>query len=151
MTKYPLAALMLFSGALQAQQQPLAGTWLVNFQAGMRIEDGVATPLMGSGTLTVQAAGDSLIAMLATTPVPNMPARPPMRLAAKASTGEATFIAHSKATINVNGAEHEANVVSTWVLQAKGDSLVGTVARKIDSPEAGPQEPRPVTGVRKKG
>ena len=94
---------------------------------------------------------DSLIGTLATNPAPDMPARPPMRLAAKASTGEATFVAHSKATINVNGAEHEANVVSTWVLRAKGDSLVGTVARKIDSPDAGPQEPRPVTGTRKKG
>ena len=142
---------MLCSGTLQAQNQSLAGTWLVNFQAGMRIEDGVATPLMGTGTLTVQPAGDSLIGMLATTPGPDMPSRPPMRLAAKASTGEATFIAHSKATINMNGVEHEANVVSTWVLRAKGDSLVGTVARQIDSPDAGPQEPRPVTGTRKKG
>ena len=151
MTRTLVALLMLCHGALSAQQQPLVGTWLVNFQAGMRIEDGVATPIMGTGTLTVQAAGDSLIGMLATTPAPDMPARPPMRLAAKASTGEATFVAQSKATINVNGAEHEANVVSTWILRAKGDSLVGTIARKIDSPEAGPQEPRPVTGTRKKG
>ena len=151
MTRTLVALLMLCHGALSAQQQPLVGTWLVNFQAGMRIEDGVATPIIGTGTLTVEAAGDSLIGTLATTPAPDMPARPPVRLAAKASTGEATFIAHSKATINVNGAEHEANVVSTWVLRAKGDSLMGTVARKIESLEAGPQEPRPVTGTRKKG
>jgi hypothetical protein len=151
MTRTLVVLLTLCHGVLSAQQQPLAGTWLVNFQAGMRIEDGEATPLFATGTLTVQPVADSLIGMLATNPAPDMPARPPVRLAAKATTGEATFIAHSKATINVNGAEHEANVVSTWVLRAKGDSLVGTVARKIDSPEAGPQEPRPVTGTRKKG
>ncbi len=151
MTKKLLAVLMLCSGTLQAQNQSLVGTWQVNFQAGMRIEDGVATPIMGTGTLTVEAAGDSLIGMLAPTPAPDMPSRPPMRLAARASAGEATFLAHSKATINVNGAEHEASVVSTWVLRAKGDGLEGTVARQIDSPDAGPQEPRPVTGTRKKG
>ena len=151
MTRKLVVLLTLCHGALQAQQSPLAGAWLVNLQAGMRIEDGVATPLFATGTLTVQSVADSLIGTLATNPAPDMPARPPVRLAAKASTGEATFIAHSKATINVNGAEHEANVVSTWVLRATGDSLVGTVARMIDSPDAGPQEPRPVTGTRKKG
>ena len=138
-------------GILAAQQQPLAGTWQVTFQAGMRIADGEATPIMASGTLTVKPEADSLIGTLVTNPAPDMPERPPVRLAAKASSGEATFTAHGTATINVNGAKHEAAVVSTWVLRAKGDSLEGTVERKIDSPEAGPQEPRPVTGVRKKG
>lgn len=151
MTRKFLMMLALCPGVLVAQQQPLVGTWQVHFQAGMRIENGEATPIFANGTLTVQPVADSLIGTLATDPGPDMPARPPVRLAAKASTGEATFIANSKATINVNGAEHEASVVSTWVLRAKGDSLEGTVARKIDSPEAGPQEPRPVTGVRKKG
>jgi hypothetical protein len=151
MTRILVVLFALSHGVLNAQQSPLAGTWLVNFQAGMRVEDGVATPLFATGTLTVQSVADSLIGTLATNPAPDMPARPPVRLAAKASTGEATFIAHGKATINVNGAEHEAAVVSTWVLRAKGDSLEGTVARMIDSPEAGPQEPRPVTGTRKKG
>ena len=151
MTRKLALLLALSPGILPAQQQPLAGTWQVHFQAGMRIENGEATPIMATGTLTVKPEADSLIGTLETNPAPDMPARPPARLAAKASTGEATFIAHGKATINVNGAEHEAEVVSTWVLRAKGDSLEGTVSRKIDSPHAGPQEPRPVTGVRKKG
>ena len=151
MTRKLVVLLTLCHGVLHAQQSPLVGTWQVNFQAGMRIEDGVATPILATGTFTVESVADSLIGTLATNPAPDMPARPPVRLSAKASTGEATFVAHSKATINVNGAEHEANVVSTWVLWAKGDSLAGTVARMIDSPEAGPQEPTPVTGTRKKG
>lgn len=151
MTRKLVLFMALVPGALAAQQSPLAGTWQVHFQAGMRIEDGEATPIFANGTLTVQPAADSLIGTLTTDPAPDMPARPPVRLAARSSTGAATFIAHSKATINVNGSESEANVVSTWVLQAKGDSLAGTVTRTIDSPHAGPQEPRPVTGVRKKG
>ena len=151
MTRKLVLLLTLCHGILGAQQQPLAGTWQVTFQAGMRIADGEATPIMATGTLTVKPEADSLIGTLETNPGPDMPPRPPVRLAAKASTGEATFTAQGKATININGAEHEAAVVSTWVLRAKGDSLEGTVARKIDSPDAGPQEPRPVTGIRKKG
>ncbi len=151
MTRTLVLLLVLGHGALQAQQSPLVGSWKITFPAGMRIEDGVATPIIATGSLTVQPAGDSLIANLATDPAPDMPARPAVRLAAKSGTGEATFIGHSKATINVNGQENEATVVSTWVLQAKGDSLAGTVQRKIDSPHAGPQEPRPVSGVRQKG
>lgn len=151
MTRTLVVLLALSHGALQAQQPSLAGAWKITYPAGMRIEDGVATPIMATGSLTVQPAGDSLIATLATDPGPDMPARPPLRLAAKSGPGEATFIGRSKATINVNGAEHEAAVTSTWVLRAKGDSLTGTVERKIDSPEAGPQEARPVTGVRKQG
>ena len=151
MTRKLVALLALCHGALSAQQQPLVGSWQVHFQSGMRIENGEATPLFATGTLTVQPVADSLIGTLTTDPAPDMPARPPVRLAAKASSGEATFIANSKATINVNGAESDAAVVSTWILRAKGDSLLGTVERKIDSPHAGPQEPKPVTGVRKKG
>ena len=150
MTRKLVALLTLCHGALSAQQ-PLVGTWQVHFQAGMRIENGDATPIFANGTLAVQSVADSLIGTLTTEPGPDMPARPPVRLAAKATPGEARFVAHSKATINVNGSESEAEVVSTWVLRAKGDSLVGTVERKIDSPHAGPQEPRPVTGVRQKG
>jgi hypothetical protein len=151
MTRKLVALLFLIPAALPAQQQPLVGTWQVHFQAGMRIENGDATPIFADGTLTVKPIGDSLLATLATDPAPGMPARPPVRLAAKATADEAKFVAHSKATINMNGSESEADVVSTWILRAKGDSLVGTVERKIDSPHAGPQEPRPVTGVRKKG
>jgi hypothetical protein len=151
MTRTFVVLLVLSHGALHAQQSPLAGAWKVTYPAGMRIENDVATPIMATGSLTVQPAGDSLIATLTTDRAPDMPARPPLRLAAKSGSAEATFIGNSKATINVNGAEHEAAVVSTWVLRAQGDSLSGTVARKIDSPEAGPQEARPVTGVRKKG
>lgn len=151
MTRTLALLLALSPGMLGAQQSPLVGTWQVHFQAGMRIENGEATPIFADGTLSVQPVADSLIGTLVTDPAPDMPARPPVRMASRAATGEATFMANSKATINVNGAEHEANVVSTWILRAKGDSLVGTVERKIDSPHAGPQEPRPVTGVRRKG
>ena len=61
MTRKLVLLLTLCHGALAAQQQPLAGTWQVTFQAGMRIEDGEATPIMATGTLTIEAGSDSLI------------------------------------------------------------------------------------------
>ena len=151
MTRKLVVLLALCHGALSAQQQPLVGTWQVHFQSGMRIENGEATPLFATGTLTVQPVSDLLIGTLVADPSPDTPARPPVRLAAKASSGEATFIANSKATINVNGAEHEAAVVSTWVLRAQGDSLVGTWSGRSTVRTQGRRSRKPVTGVRKTG
>ena len=151
MTRAFVVLLTLCNCALQAQQQPLVGVWRISYTGGMRIEDGVATPIMATGTLTIEAKADSLVANLVTEPAPDLPARPPVRVATKAGAGDATFTAHTKATININGAEREATVVSTWVLRAKGDSLEGTVQRKIEGFEGGSQEPQPVTGTRRRG
>jgi hypothetical protein len=151
MTRAAVVILTLCAGALQAQQQPLVGVWQITYTGGMRIEDGVATPIMATGTLTIDAKADSLVANLATDPAPDLPARPPVRVATKAGAGDATFTAHTTATININGSEREATVVSTWVLRAKGDSLEGTVQRKIEGFEGGSQEPQPVTGTRRRG
>lgn len=152
MTRTLVIVLALSHGALQAQQQPLAGSWQVTYPAGMRIENGVETPLIATGSLTIEPRADSLIATLATDPSPDMPPRPPLRLAAKAGTGEATFVAHSKGTINMNGNEREIAVTSTWVLRATGDSLEGSIVRAVDDAEpVTPREPGKVTGVRKKG
>ena len=63
-----LAALLLLPGALAAQAHPLVGTWDVNVPAGMRMENGEATPIMAKGTLTFTVAGDSRSGMLTTAP-----------------------------------------------------------------------------------
>lgn len=145
-----LLCLVLNSSALAAQQ-PLIGTWQVSFTAGMRIENGEATPLKATGLLTVVAQGDSLIGELATNPAPDLPARPPARLTAKATDGgEAVFVSRSEATVSMNGDERKATVVSMWRLAVKGDSLSGTVERKLEGFEMGSQAPQPLTGVRAK-
>ena len=71
-----LAAFLLLPGALAAQSHPLIGTWDVNVPAGMRMENGEATPVMAKGTLVFSVAGDSLIGMLKTDPIEGQPARP---------------------------------------------------------------------------
>lgn len=150
MTRTFVVVLTLCSSALQAQQQPLVGAWQISYPAGLRIENGAPTPIMATGWLTIEAKGDSLIAELVTDPSPDLPVRPPARLAAKASAGDATFISRTTATLNINGAEREATAVGTWMLGARGDTLSGTVERMLEGHELGTQGPKPVTGTRRK-
>jgi hypothetical protein len=129
------------------------GGWQLSYPVGATVENGEVTVLMGTGALNIVAQGDSLIGTLVMDPAQDQPPRPAVRMAARVSTGEATFVSHSEATLNINGEESKAKVVSTWKLTVRGDSLAGTVARTIegfDSPE-GEQPPHPVTGSRKKG
>ncbi len=77
MLRAVVVALAVSSSALVAQQQPLVGEWSVSYTAGMRIENGVATPMTATGTLAVVAQGDSLIGTLTMNPTGDMPARPP--------------------------------------------------------------------------
>jgi hypothetical protein len=151
MTRAIVCLLALCSSSLPAQQQPLVGVWQISFPAGARIENGTPTPIMATGVLTVEAKDDSLVADLVTDPSPDLPARPPVRLVAKAGTGDAVFISRSKATIRTNDSAREATVVSTWTIGAKGDTLGGTVERKLEGFDAGSQGPQPVTGTRRKG
>ena len=142
-------ALVLGTATLNAQQPALTGSWRLTYPAGMRIDNGVPTPIIAGGTLTVTERGDSLIGSLLTDPIPDVPARPPAHLAAPKSSGdEAVFIARSEATLNMNGEEQTATVVSTWRLVARGDSVSGTVERRIEGMEMGAGGPQAVTGTR---
>lgn len=144
---------MLHPAILVAQllaPNPIIGTWNISFAAGTRIEDGQPTTIMGTGKLTIEQIGDSLIAQLVANPIEGRPARPPARLAAAAGDGAVVFVSTSTATVNINGNEHTAISVSTWSLSATGDTLEGTVERRLegfDAPSAGAQ---PVTGTRSK-
>ncbi len=149
MIRASVCLLTLWSTALAAQQQPLVGAWKIIFPAGAQVQDGMRTVITATGTLTISAVGDSLVADLVTDPSPDFPKpRPPARFAAKSIPGDVVFLSNRKATINMNGVEHEANVVNVWILGAKGDSLVGTLEHKIEGEPS--NEPEPVTGVRQK-
>jgi len=133
----------------QAQgAHPLIGAWDVKVPAGTRVENGVPSVIMGTGKLTVEAAGDSLVVHLAVDPIEGMPPRPPVRFAARAVPGAVEFISRSTVHINFNGNEQEGVSIGTWSLSAIGDQLTGTVSRRVegfDMPSPGPQ---PVTGTR---
>ena len=145
--------ILLNATALAAQAPSITGSWQLSYPAGVRNENGNITVLHGTGVLTVVAQGDSLIGTLAADPNPEFTPRPASRLAGKATAGEATFVSHSEATLSMNGDERTATVVSTWKFKVQGDSLVGTVGRKLEGYdiEGGSQPPQPVTGVRRKG
>ena len=145
--------ILLNATALAAQAPSITGSWQLSYPAGVRNENGNITVLHGTGVLTVVAQGDSLIGTLAADPNPEFTPRPASRLAGKATAGEATFVSHSEATLSMNGDERTATVVSTWKFKVQGDSLVGTVERKLEGfdIEGGSQPPQPVTGVRRKG
>jgi len=148
---FALIALSATSTALAAQSPGFAGTWQISYPRGTRVENGEVTVLWGTGVLSIVTQGDSLIGTLTGDPAPDLPPRPPTRLAAPAATGEATFISYSEATLNMNGAMKTATVVSTWDLTVKGDSIVGTVDRKLKGYDMGDDQPaQAVKGARKK-
>src|SRR5665213_2351854 len=90
-----LSACLLLPGTLAAQaQQPLVGSWAVTVPAGMRMENGVATPMQATGALTVRVEGDSLIGTLKMEPIEDAPDRPATRLTAKFAAGAVVFISH---------------------------------------------------------
>lgn len=136
--------------AAQAQSHPLVGTWDVDFPGGARMENGELTTLMAKGKLEIVAQGDSLIATLTVIPSAEIAARPPARLAARRTDGEATFVQKSQARVNMNGEETVHEITSNWTLHATGDVLEGTLARTGPMDMLGAGAPQAVKGTRAK-
>lgn len=130
-----------------AAQTPLVGTWKISFPAGARVENGVQSLVMGAGTLKIAAQGDSLIGELTSEPVENLPARGPSQMIGVAGNPTA-LIAKLTTLIDINGEQHAVTVRSTWQLQAKGDSLIGSLSHKVEGDAGMAQDPGPVRGVR---
>lgn len=141
----------LAAAPLAAQSNPLVGKWDIDFPGGARIENGEVTTLMAKGTLEIVVQGDSLIATLNVIPSAEIGARPPSRLAARRTDGEATFVQKSQARMNVNGEESVHEITTTWALHAAGDALEGTLARSgAMEMMGGAVPPQPVKGTRAK-
>lgn len=148
-----VAAALLVAAPLATaagQAHPLVGKWAVEYAAGMRNEDGVVTPVMAKGVLTLEAKGDSITGTLVADNSGSGPNRPPTHLAAKRTDGSIAFITKSEATMNMNGEESKREVVVTWTLTATGDALDGNVLRRITGMEdmGGPAQPMKGTRVK---
>lgn len=150
MRRLAVLSALLIPAALSAQANPLIGSWSATIPAGAKMENGEVTPLFASGTITVRAEGDSLIAMVKVDSSEGRPPRPASRLAAKATSGAVTFIAKGEAKVNINGEESTHASVSTYVLEATGDTLKGTLKREIEGMDMGMNETQPITGKRVK-
>lgn len=146
-----LLCLTLMTSALHAQQHPLVGVWQITYAAGSRHEDGMMTPIMATGTLTVEAVRDSLIATLVTDSSADIRPRPPLRMATATKAGAVIFLSQSKAMLNIDGASRPVLVASTWTLDAKGDDLTGSLLKTLLGMDEEPQLPQPITGHRHKG
>jgi hypothetical protein len=134
---------------IQAQSRSLVGSWRLEYERGLRHENGEITPIMGKGALTLEQRGDSLVGQLLPEAGEDGRTPPPVQFAARASGAAATFITHSKARINMNGDERTVDVTVTWELTARGDTLEGTLRRAMEGADA-PSDPAPLKGVRTK-
>lgn len=155
MKRVSLAGAVLF--ALAAGAAPLVaqsagaivGKWSIEYERGRRMENGEATSVMGTGTLTIVQQGDSLVATLETPPRPDGTPSPPATIGGKINGGGAVLVQKQRIRIQMNDEVQTPEITVTWTLEANGDSLTGTLARALpNAPE--PQQPSPVKGTRVK-
>lgn len=143
-----LLAAFLLPSVEHAQSHPLVGTWNVTVPVGMRITGGEPEYLTTTGVLTVSSTADSLIAMLKLEPLEGRPARPASRLAARLASGKVSFTSVSSAQVSVNGDAVAQQATSTYVFEATGETLIGTVSREI--PGTANMAAQPIKGTRAK-
>jgi hypothetical protein len=145
-----VTALLVMPTLLGAQSHPLVGTWDVQVPAGMRMENGEATPIMAKGSYTFAIVGDSIIGTLKNDPIEGQPARPAARVATKVVAGPVTFATQSEAKLNMNGEESTRTAYITYVFEVTGDTLKGSVDRRIEGINMMTMGPQPITGTRRK-
>ena len=153
MSVYRLAAFALSVAVapIQAQSNSLLGKWTIAYARGMSVENGVSTPVMGTGTLTIVQDADSLLGTIDGSPRPDGTMAPATKLGGRLTNGSAVLISRSKAKVNRNGEISEIDMTVTWTLSAAGDALNGTLLRKVgvDGPLADAPA-SPVKGTRVK-
>ena len=146
-TILPGLVIVVAAAPLAAQGSPI-GTWKVTYPAGTRVENGEQSAIMGTGTLRIEGRGDSLLGELVPDPVPDLPARKTTRMTGPLGSGPVALVARLTAVVNVNGAARPVNLTSTWRLEVKADSLVGTLSHDVEDAEVMAQDPGPVRGIR---
>jgi hypothetical protein len=150
-TLLPALLLSLLPVAASAQAHPLVGTWEVIYPIGFEI-DGPgqrARAIETTGTLTITATDDSLIAVLVTPPREGFPTRPPSRFTTpRTDAWPVRFEQRSPATVTMNGVDQERTALSSWEFTVDGDELGGTVSRGIEGLSSPTDAPRPLKGRR---
>ena len=133
-----------------AAQSPLVGVWLVTYPAGVRIENGEQNAIMGTGQLRVEAHGDSLLGEFVPNPAPDLPSPRPTQMTGRAGPGPISLVAQQSTMVEINGTQRPVRFTSTWELDVRGDSLVGTLSHHVEDSTVSAQPPGPVRGVRQR-
>jgi hypothetical protein len=150
-TLLPALLLSLLPVVAGAQAHPLVGTWEVTYPIGFEIDgpNQRARAIEATGTLTITAMDDSLVAVLVTPPKEGFPTRPPSRFTtARTDAWPVRFEQRSPATVTINGVDQERTALSRWEFTVDGDELGGTVSRGIEGMPSPTDAPRPLRGKR---
>lgn len=143
-----LGATLGAAGTATAQtSHPVLGTWTIEYERGRRVTDGEATPIMGTGTLTISVQGDSLVATLAGVLRPDGTPAPPATMGGRLNGDAAVLTQKQTVQININGDASPREITVTWTLSAQGNELTGSMARDIPGAPI-PMGPAPVKGKR---
>lgn len=144
------SVILLPASGIRAQAaSQLVGNWNLEYERGRRIENGEATPIMGTGKMSIEQRGDSLVATISPGARPDGTVPPPSSFGGKMTPDGAVFVQVQTAQVNINGEASERKITLTWTLHASGDALTGTLGREMAMMEDH-LPPTPVTGVRVK-
>lgn len=127
-----VALVTLVATTAAAQSSALAGKWDIEYQRGVRNENGEVTAEMGKATLTLEQRGDSLVGEFVPFTPDGKPGTKKTAFAAKASGASAVFVTTAEARLNMNGEERTVKSILTWSLAANGDTLTGSMKRELD-------------------
>jgi hypothetical protein len=125
-----VAALTLASALHQpaAAQAGIAGTWLTEFDTGIRNENGVETSMgKRAATMTLTLKGDSLFGSWQVAADSTGPAPAPIRLSGvRLGTRAILRTEPVERTLRMNDDEQRVKMVTTYTFELSGDSLEGT-------------------------
>ena len=132
-------------GTLHAKAPALAGHWNFQTATGSTTNNGVTVDLIDQGVLDISEAGGRLTASIAWLDERGLPTAPRLVQGTPGPAGTVFRHAGKRVSTGRHGKELTTDVTIRWTLQAQGDVLSGT--RLVETDE---NEPKPVTGTRRK-
>jgi hypothetical protein len=130
-----ITAVLTAPTTLSAQPSaPIVGSWNLEWEIGRSRADGGATAVIATGTMSIVADGDSLVATLTTSsrsdgaPI----TRPTATFGGRRIDGGATFTQVSESMLTMNGEARVQRSISLWTITVSGDQLTGQLKRSIE-------------------
>jgi hypothetical protein len=132
-------------------QSGLAGTWITEFDIGIRNENGVETSMgKRQATLILAVAGDSVTGTWQPKGDGNGPAPSALHVRGTRSGAKVALAGDPvERTVSINGDDQRVKMMTTWSFELRGDTLEGTTrTRALDGSFEGTD--RPFTAKREK-